>query len=116
MALPSHLPVVETVVKPDEDTTGKVCIGREITEELDYTPAKLQVNRTIRPKYITREDERGNQKQVIAELDRPIPKCIASPALLSMIFTNKYIYHLPLYRTRQMIARMGVSLPPFQNR
>lgn len=112
MALPSHLPVVEMVVEPDEDTAGMVCIGREITEELDYTPAKLQVNRTIRPKYITREDEKGNQKQVIAELDRPIPKCIASPALLSMIFTNKYIYHLPLYRTRQMIARMGVPLPP----
>ncbi|MGQ1948835.1 IS66 family transposase zinc-finger binding domain-containing protein, partial [Geofilum sp. OHC36d9] len=99
LVLPSHLPVVETIIEPSEDTTDMVCIGREITEELDYTPAKLHINRIIRPKYITKEDERGNQKQVIAELNRPIAKCIASTALLTMIFINKYIYHLPLYRT-----------------
>ena len=111
LALPSHLPVVETVIEPSEDTTHMVCIGREITEELDYTPAKLHINRIIRPKYITKEDEQGNQKQVIAELNRPIPKCIASAALLTMIFINKYIYHLPLYRTLNQIRQMGVSLP-----
>jgi transposase len=88
-----------------------VCIGREITEELDYTPAKLHINRVIRPKYITGEDENGNKKQVIAELNRPIPKCIASPALLSMIFTDKFVFHLPLYRIRQRIAQMGVPIP-----
>jgi transposase len=111
MALPSHLPVVETVIEPSEDTTGMVCIGKEITEELDYTPAKLHINRIIRPKYMTKEDVAGNQKQVIAELNRPIPKCIASPALLSMIFTDKFIYHLPLYRILRRIIQMGVPLP-----
>lgn len=111
MALPSHLPVVEIVIEPSEDTTGMVCIGREVTEELDYTPAKLHINRIIRPKYITKEDERGNQAQVIAPLNRPIPKCIASAALLTMIFINKYIYHLPLYRTLKQIIQMGVPLP-----
>ncbi len=111
LALPSHLPVVETVIEPTEDTTDMVCIGREITEELDYTPAKLHINRIIRPKYITKEDERGNQKQVIAELNRPIPKCIASAALLSMIFTDKFIFHLPLYRIHRRIVQMGVPLP-----
>ena len=111
MALPAHLPVVETVIEPSEDTTDMVCIGREITEELDYTPATLHINRIIRPKYITKEDECGNQKQVIAELNRPIAKCIASAALLTMIFINKYIYHLPLYRTLAQIRQMGVSLP-----
>jgi transposase len=111
LALPSHLPVVETIIEPSEDTTNMVCIGREITEELDYTPAKLHINRIIRPKYITKEDERGNQKQVIAEINRPIAKCIASTALLTMIFINKYIYHLPLYRTLNQIRQMGVSLP-----
>ena len=111
VALPSHLPVVETIIEPSEDTTDMVCIGREITEELDYTPATLHINRIIRPKYITKEDERGNQKQVIAELNRPIPKCVASAALLTMIFINKYIYHLPLYRTLNQIRQMGVLLP-----
>ena len=111
LALPSHLPVIETVIEPSEDTTNMVCIGREITEELDYTPAKLHINRTIRPKYITKEDERGNQKQVIAQLNRPIAKCIASTALLAMIFVSKFIYHLPLYRILNQIRQMGVSLP-----
>jgi transposase len=111
MALPSHLPVVEILIEPSEDTTDMIHIGREITEELDYTPAKLHINRIIRNKYITKEDERGNQKQVIAQLDRPIPKCIASAALLTMIFVNKYIYHLPLYRTLAQIRQMGVPLP-----
>jgi transposase len=68
MALPSHLPVVETIIEPVEDTTGMVCIGREITEELDYVPQKLHINRTIRPIYITKEDEKGRQKQVVANL------------------------------------------------
>jgi transposase len=111
MALPSHLPVVETIIEPSEDTTGMVCIGKEVTEELDYTPAKLHINRIIRPKYITKENALGDQKQVIAELHRPIPKCIASAALLSMIFTDKYIFHLPLYRILRRIVQMGVPLP-----
>jgi transposase len=111
MALPSHLPVVETVIEPLEDTTGMVCIGKEVTEELDYTPAKLHINRIIRPKYITKEDENGDKRQVIAELNRPIPKCIASASLLAMIFTDKYIFHLPLYRIQRRIIQMGVSVP-----
>jgi len=111
MALPSHLPVVEIVIEPSEDTTNMVCIGKDITEELDYTPAKLHINRIIRPKYITKEDGACSQKQVIAELNRPIHKCIASAALLSMIFTDKYIYHLPLYRIHKRIVQMGVPLP-----
>lgn len=111
MVLPAHLPVVEIIIEPTEDTANMVCIGKEITEELDYTPAKLHINRFIRLKYITKEDEYGNQKQVIAELNRPIAKCIASAALLAMIFADKYIFHLPLYRILKRIILMGVPLP-----
>ena len=111
LALASHLPVVETVIEPEEDTTGMVCIGHEITEELDLTPARLHINRIIRPKYITKEDASGSQKQVIAQLNRPIPKCIASANLLSSIFTDKFVYHLPFFRILKRINQMGVSLP-----
>jgi transposase len=111
MALPSNLPVVETIHEPTEDTTGMTFIGYQVTEELDYTPAKLHINRIKRAQYITKEDEKGNQRQVIAELNRPIAKCIASAALLAMIFTDKFIYHLPLYRILKRIIQMGVSLP-----
>jgi transposase len=111
MALPSHLPVVETIIEPTENTTGMVRIGEEVTEELDYTPAKLHINRIIRPIYIAKVDELGNQKQVIAELNRPIHKCIAGSSLLSMIFTDKFIFHLPYYRIQQRMGQMGVPIP-----
>lgn len=111
MQLPNHLPVNEIIIEPVEDTTGMTCIGQEITEELDYTEAKLHINRYIRNKYITEEDEKANQKQVIAPLNRPIHKCMASTNLLSMIFANKYLYHLPIYRTRQILVQMGVNIP-----
>jgi transposase len=111
LALPAHLPVVETILEPEEDTTGMVCIGQQVTEELDYTAAKLHINRTIRPQYITKENELGEQKQIIAELNRPIHKCIASAALLAMIFTDKFIFHLPYYRIMQRLGQMGVPIP-----
>jgi transposase len=111
MPLPSHLPVVEIILDPEEDTTDMVCIGKEVTEELDYSPAKLQVNRYIRHKYITPEDENANQRQVIAPLNRPISKCIASPALLAAIFVDKFVYHLPYYRFLQRLSQEKVHIP-----
>ena len=111
LALPDHLPVVETILEPEEDTSGMVCIGTEVTEELDYIPAALHINRILRPVYITKEDEKGCQMQVIAQLNRPIHKCIASAALLAMIFTDKFIFHLPYYRIQQRLGQMGVPIP-----
>jgi transposase len=111
LALPAHLPVVETILEPEEDTTGMVRIGTEVTEELDYVPGNLRINRTLRPVYMTKEDENGCQKQVVAELNRPIRKCIASAALLAMIFIDKFVFHLPYYRTLQRIKQMGVTIP-----
>lgn len=43
--LPSHLPVKEIIIEPEEDTHGLTLIGKEITEELDYTRGRLHVNR-----------------------------------------------------------------------
>lgn len=109
-ALPSHLPVVEIILEPTEDVSQMTCIGNEITEELEYTPAKLYINRYIRPKYITKEDETGAQKQVIATLDRPMPKCIAGPDLLANIVISKYVYHLPIYRQLERLKQEGVHV------
>ena len=112
MELPAHLPVVEIILEPTEDVTEMTCIGNEITQELEYTPAKLYINKYIRPVYIKKEDEKGNQTQVIAELDRPMPKCIAGPDLISQIMVDKFVYHLPLYRQLQRFAQDGVHIKP----
>lgn len=112
MPLPSHLPVNEIVLEPLEDTTNLTYIGQEVTDELDYTPAKLHINRYIRNKYITPENELGNQDVKIASLDfRPVPKCIASSGLLAQIVVDKYVDHLPVYRQLQRFARDGVTIP-----
>ena len=111
MPLPAHLPVVEIILQPEEDTTGMVCIGREITQELDYSPARLQAIHYIRYKYITAEDDKASQRQVIAPLNRPFDKCIASAALMAAIFVDKFVYHLPYYRFLQRLSQEKVHVP-----
>ncbi|MDA3883291.1 MAG: IS66 family transposase [Bacteroidales bacterium] len=108
--LPPHLPVKEIILEPTEDVSGMTYIGDEITEELEYTPAKLYIKRYIRPKYISKEDEQANQHQVIAELNRPIPKCIAGPKLLANIFVEKIIYHMPLHRQLKRFAQNDIYI------
>ena len=113
LALPSHLLVNEIILEPTENVEGLKSIGQEITDELEYSPAKLHINRYIRNKYITPEDEQGNQEVKIASLDfRPIPKCIAGPDLLAKIVVDKFVDHLPLYRQIQRFSREGVDIPP----
>jgi transposase len=112
LELPSHLPVVETIIEPEADTTGMKHIGDEVTDELDYTPAKLFINRIIRPKYITPANENGSQKQVIAELDRPIPRCIAGTSLLAHVLVMKFVFHMPLHRQLQVFKMEGVHINP----
>lgn len=112
MALPSHLPVNEIVLEPIENIQGMKCIGQEITDELEYIPAKLFINRYIRNKYVTARDEKSNQQVKIASLDfRPIPKCIAGTNLLTQILIDKFVDHLPLYRQIQRFSREGVNIP-----
>lgn len=112
MALPSHLPVKEIVLEPTQNIEGMKCIGQEITDELEYAPAKLFINRYIRNKYVAPVDEKGNQQVKIASLDfRPIPKCIAGTSLLTQIITDKFVDHLPLYRQIQRFSREGVEIP-----
>ncbi|MCE7044043.1 IS66 family transposase zinc-finger binding domain-containing protein, partial [Dyadobacter sp. CY312] len=55
-ALPSHLPVEEPgrraiEIYPTGDLSEMVCIGKEVTDELDYEPARFLIKRYIRYKY-----------------------------------------------------------------
>jgi transposase len=108
--IPAHLERVVHEIQPQEDITGLVKIGEEITEELEYVPGKLFVNKFVRPKYVKPEGEKT--KVLIGKLpERPLPKCIAGPQLLAALIIAKFIDHLPAYRQRQMFKRSGVDLP-----
>lgn len=104
--LPAHLPRIEIIIEPDEDTTGMRKIGEEITEELDLKPARLFVRRYIRPRYVSQEETFH-----IAELPaRPIEKGIPGPGLLAQIIADKFVYHLPFYRQAQRYEQLGMKI------
>jgi len=113
LPLPSHLPVEEIVIEPEEDTTGLKCIGKEVTDQLELVPAKLFIKRFIRPRYIKPTDENAlNHEGIIADLPTfPIEKGIAGPGLLSQIMVDKFVDHLPIYRQIERFKREGVKIP-----
>ena len=107
MPLPEHLPVEEIEIYPSEDTTDMVCIGKEVTEELEYKPAIFYIKRYIRYKYAPKSKE----GVVIGELpNRVIEKGIPGAGLLAWILTCKYLEHLPLYRLLQRFKREKIPV------
>jgi transposase len=113
LALPAELPRVEIVhdVTDDQkhchnDGTELVCIGEEISEQLDIIPARIQV---IRRKYACKACEDG---VVTAPMPpQPLPKSNASPNLLAYSVITKYVDALPLYRQERAFKRLGIDLP-----
>lgn len=106
MTFPAHLDRDVIIVDPAGMQDDWKLIGQEVTEELDYTPAKLYVRQTIRNKYST-----PTEGIVIGEpLEQVLPKAMAGPALLAQILIDKYADHLPIYRQIERFKRMGVTL------
>ena len=105
--IPQELPRLDVVLEPEEDVTGCVRIGEEITEELDYVPGHFFVRRFIRPKY-ARPQEAGIA--IAPAPVRVIDKGIPGPMLLAFILVSKYVDHLPLYRQLMMFKRSGIDI------
>lgn len=107
MKLPDHLERKEIVLEPGH-REGCRKIGEEVTEELEYEPGKLYVNRFVRPKYVSAD----NATILVAPMiERPLPKAIAGPGLLTQIVIDKYIDHLPLHRQQQRFGRQKINIP-----
>jgi len=105
--LPTHLAVEEIEIHPEGDLTKMICIGKEITEELECAPAKFYIKRYIRYKYVSKD----KSSIAIGELpERVIDKGIPGASLLAMILTSKYVDHLPLYRQKQIFARENIQI------
>lgn len=117
LKLPEDLPVVEVRIEPHPDEVeGWVKIGEEITEELDYVPGVLRINRYIRPKYARPTDEQsadteGNNIFIAPLPSRVIDKGIPSAGLLAYILVSKFIDHLPYHRIIQIFKRAGMEIP-----
>src|SRR5919108_2725193 len=113
--LDAALPRVEVVHDiPDEhkhcaaDGTALVRIGEEVSEQLDYQPARMRVIRHIRPQYACPCCRQGVHIAPMPE--QLLPKSLATPSLLAHIVTAKFVDHLPLYRQERQFERLGVTL------
>ena len=120
--LPADLPR-ECVVHelPEAEKACPCCggrreeIGEDVSEHLDYIPAKVFVTRHIRKKYLCRACEQSaaetGPQMVTADKPRmPIEKGLAGPGLLAHVLVSKYDDHLPLHRLERILKRHGIEI------
>lgn len=94
------------------------CIGAQISEELEYVPAKILVIQHRCMKYIceccAKKKEQDDTIQVPSSTAKKpvqlIEKSIASPSLLANIAVSKFCDHLPLYRQESIFKRLSIDL------
>ena len=118
--LPPDLPRIDVVHELGEDERQCGCgclkdkIGQEVSEQLDYIPAKVRVIRNIRYKYACKNcegvDDDGPTVSIARMPDQIIPKSIATPGLLAHILTAKFADALPFYRQEKQFVRIGIEL------
>jgi transposase len=109
--LPAHLPR-ETVIHapaatcPDCGTT-MLRLGEDVSEMLEYVPARFKVIRQVRPKLSCGCCQRIVQ---LPAPIRPIDRGLPGPGLLAHVAVSKFADALPLYRQAQIYSRVGVEL------
>src|ERR1700685_3715776 len=112
--LPAELPrETETITPKQEacpDCGGKLRqLGEDVSETLEYVPARFKVIRTVRPKLSCACCSRIGQEPAP---HRPIERGLAGPGLLAHVLVAKYADHLPLYRQSEIYRREGLAMDP----
>lgn len=119
LPMPEHIERTEIIQDiPESQKQCRCCgkpltrIGAEVTERLDYNPAKLKVNRYVRPKYACSDCtcEGDGVKMAVAPYVL-IEKSTADAGLLAQVLVSKFYDHLPLYRQEYIFQRHGVVVP-----
>jgi len=99
---------------PEAEKTCPCCggakrrIGEDLSRELEFTPAKLEVNVHVLPKYACPKCHDGVASPPVPP--KPIPGGIAGPGLVAYVLVGKFSDHLPLYRLEDILTRHGVHL------
>ena len=110
--LPEHLPREVRKYPPKQkacpDCGGELkYLGEDVSEMLEYVPARFKVIRQVRPKLACACCDKIVQAEAPS---RPIERGFAGPGLLAHVLVSKYCDHLPLYRQSEIYAREGVEL------
>lgn len=106
---------------PEEEKPCPCCgqmrtvIGQEVSEQLDFEPAKVKVIEHVRLKYIckTCEANAAQDGPQIATAEKPlapIEKGLAAPGLLAYVIVSKYSDHLPLHRLERILERYDIDI------
>lgn len=85
-------------------------IGEEITEELEYLPARFFIREHVRIKCACPQCKEGVQQGDLPPTVQVLEKGRPGPGLLSQIMIAKYCDHIPLFRQEQIYRRHGVEL------
>lgn len=113
--LSADLPRIEVIHDlPEHELTcacgcRKHAIGEETSEQLDIVPMQIRVIKHIRKVYGCRGCETAP-----VTADKPaqlIEKSMASPSVLAMLLTTKYVDGLPLHRFEKVLGRHGIDIP-----
>ncbi len=110
--LPPELPR-ETITENPKQKSCPDCggalrkLGEDISETLEYSPARFKVIRRVRPKLSCGCCDRIVQAPAQS---RAIERGLAGPGLLAHVLTAKYAHHLPLYRQAEIYGHQGVEL------
>jgi transposase len=119
--LDENLPREHTYLDIAEE--DKVCacgehlveIGEEVSERLHIEPAKIWVEVIHKKKYACHacEGSGDEDKPAVRMAKTPgniMPGSIATPDLLSFIFTQKYCDYMPFYRQEAAFERIGITI------
>jgi len=82
-----------------------VCIGEEISETLEYTPAKLEVLQHARLKYRCEDAGGASTIRTAWAQTSPLARSNAGAGLLAHVLVSKYADHNPLARIERILAR-----------
>ena len=114
--LPSNLERERIEYEPET----KVCsccgaelekIGEEITEELDYIPARFLVREHVKIRRACPKcKQAGVQTGILPPSVQPLERSRPGAGLLSHIMVAKYVDHIPLNRQESIFARSGIVL------
>lgn len=84
-------------------------IGMEITQQLEYEPAKLKIIEHVQYKYACAKNLEG--VKAAPKPAQPLAGGLAGPGLLAHITEEKHVNHMPLYRQEQKFKRLGYEVP-----
>ena len=113
--IPAHFPRVEEVIEPQEEVSGLVRIGQDVTEVLEMEPGRVWVRRIVRPRYARKETElEVGQSPIVQAPAKALPfgRSKAGVSLITHILVAKYVEHLPLHRLIKRFARLRLKVPP----